>query len=137
MNSIKKFKNAFTLICILFYSICNGQINNNTIDSTEEESLIVGTWVAENSTINDKWVFTSNNFLEEYTEGSLDITYTWSIFGVSNSAVNSHYLEIINTNDFSEKYRYEISIVDNDKLTLIYQREDNMGISKPATYFRL
>lgn len=135
MNSKKNLRAIILLTFVLFISKCNGQ-SLNKIDSSEEESLIVGTWVSENSTISDKWIFTSNNLLKEYSDGVLDITYTWSISGVSNSGVNSHYLEIINTSNPKEKYMYEISIVSNDELILIYQREDNMGLGKPATYFR-
>ncbi len=133
MNSIKFLKLNITLLCILMFSISKGQVST-VIDSNEEESLIIGTWVAENSTISDKWVFTNDNILKEYTNDILDITYSWSLFGNANSGVKSHYLEITNTNDISEKYKYEISIVDDDKLILIYQRENDMGIGKPIIY---
>ncbi len=130
MNSIKNFRTAITIIFVLSFSVCDGQ------STTEEEVLILGTWVAEGSNINDKWVFTSNGTLREYTNNSLDITYVWSILSTVNSGITSHYLEIVNTNDSTDMYNYEISIINEEMFVLIYQREDNMGLGKPAIYFR-
>lgn len=104
MDSIKIIKNTIIIFSLLTFSICKSQVSSTTIiSSIEEKSLILGTWIGEGSTINDKWIFTNNNLLKEYTDGSLDITYNYSIYGNINSGVKSHFIEIVNINDFSDK----------------------------------
>ena len=106
------------------------------IDSSEESNFIVGTWIPENSTITEKWVFSPDNVLKEYTDGLIDSTYSWEIVGESNSGVQSHYLELINQNNVNDKKYFEISAINSERLVLIYQREYGMGISKPAVFYR-
>jgi hypothetical protein len=124
------------IIVFLILGVTSGKAQT-LIDSSEESTLIVGTWLPENSSIAEKWVFSPDNVLKEYTNGSIDSTYYWEIVGESNSGVKSHYLELINQKDANDKKYYESSAVNSERLVLIYQREYGWGTSKPAIYYRL
>lgn len=124
-----------TLILTLGFTFnCKAQLipqqNENTI-------LLTGTWVIEGSTIDDKWVFNSDGTMQEYADNQVDISYSWVVLNSNTpSGIRISHLEIVNITDTSERYIYEINMLNEEKLVLVYQRGDNMGIGKPFTLFK-
>lgn len=129
---IKKFNTIFAILFVLALFNCKAQSN----PYNEDTILLTGTWVIEGETLSDKWVFESNGTLNEFADNQLDVSYNWEVVNSTNSGIKSKYLEIVNNNDSSDYYNYEISLLDEEKLVLIYQRKTNMGIGKPITYLK-
>ena len=69
--------------------------------------------------------------MQEYENGQIQNTYKWDVTNSTNSGIRSKYLKLLNHYNFKIK-RFEISFLDEDKMILIYQRDNNMGISKPV-----
>ena len=69
--------------------------------------------------------------MQEYENGQIQNTYKWDVTNSTNSGIRSKYLKLLNPYNFKIK-RFEISFLDEDKMILIYQRDNNMGISKPV-----
>jgi hypothetical protein len=127
-------KLVITLIILSFFGCKTQQVIDESLYGNE--SAIIGTWVTEESTLQNKWVFTDDELLKRYDSGHLFKTYIWSLVNSVNSGVRSQYLELINIKDSSDVYNYEISILDEERLTIIYQRKNNMGLGKPTTLFK-
>lgn len=117
------------VMCASMMLSCKAQVTDNE----DYQNLILGEWVAEGSSISDKWVFLNDNTLQEFTNNQVDETYSWEIIESTNSGVKSVYLELTNTTNPNDFYNYEISALTDEELVLIYQREENMGLGKPFT----
>ena len=132
MNLIKKFKIIIVFSLLTCFN-CKAQISCST---TEDENLIVGTWVLEGLTPLDKLVFNNNHILSMYDEGTLYETYCWEIdCKITPSGRKAYSLEIINTDDESDKYVYDINTLTQERLVLQYVRT-GYGLAKLATYLR-
>ena len=132
MNLIKKFKIIIVFSLLTCFN-CKAQISCST---TEDENLIVGTWVLEGLTPLYKWVFSSDKLLSRYVEGQLYKTYCWEIdCKITPSGRKAYSLEIINTDDESDKYVYDINTLTQERLVLQYVRT-GYGLAKLATYLR-
>jgi len=115
------------IILISFYG-CKAQL----IQEFNYEAEIVGTWVAEGSSISNKWIFETSGVLSKYDNNNIYKKYNWTI----TNGIHGVYLKIININDLTDIYNYEINALNNERLVLVYQRGNNMGIGKPAIHFR-
>jgi len=138
-NSIKSTKIIILFFCSLFFFNCNAQLSPNSAScsTAEDETLIVGTWVSEGLTLDNKWVFNSNKVLIRYDEGIIYDTYNWDITcSITPSGLKDYYLTIMNISDASDKYVYNINTLTQERLVLVYQRGDGQGIGKLATYLR-
>jgi len=132
MKRIKLTLSLIVLILMISYCCKAQQVS----DEKNDANLLAGTWVAEGATLNDKWVFSVNGTMQEYTYNRIETNFSWKITNSTNSGVKSKYLKLTNTIDPNDVYNYEISILNKEKMVLIYQRKNNMGISKPITFIK-
>ena len=129
----KKTTLLIATILLLTFLNCKAQL---IPQQDEDTQLLVGTWVTEGSAINNRWKFNSDGTMENYTDNEVEATYAWLIINSINSGVKSKYLKLTNVLDSNNVRNYEISILDEVRMTLIYQRGNNMGIGKPFTMFK-
>ncbi len=127
-----------TLISIAILSFtffnCASQIEAAT--TSEDMRVLIGSWVAEGSSLDDKWVFQDNGKLKKYTNGVNDDTFNWSINNfMTPSGLIIKYLKTYNSIDLSEFYVYEINTLSDERLVLVYQRPGG-GIGKLMTYIK-
>lgn len=133
MNMKIKIKVLFvlSLVTVLGFSILN---------NPQENDLIVGVWVAEGNSLENRWAFGENRILTRYDENTIYKKYNWSIETTSpqcgqNVATgnNFSYLKLVNLDDSNDKYCYEIFSL-NEKIlqiryfntsSLIYMNKQN------------
>jgi len=129
---MRKF-NIAAVVVFTFIS-CKAQLHQQQVN--DFNSLIIGTWIVEGSTNESRWVFNSNGTMQGYSEGGLTKTYHWEIITAVVGGFKSSYLELKLITDTSKERNYEISLLTEEKMTLIYQRMSNQGLGKPFTLFR-
>jgi hypothetical protein len=122
-------------ICVFAFTFCNCKAQQ-TAQHGNDFQEIIGTWIAEGSSNASRWVFNSNGTMQDYSEGGVIKTYYWEIITAVVGGFKSSYLELKLVTDTSKERNYEISLLTEKKMTLIYQRGDNMGIGKPFTLFK-
>lgn len=129
-----RFNLIITSILLVSFFNCKAQLIPQL---GEDAQLLVGTWITEGSTIANKWVFNADSTLDKYDENQIYDSYSWVILNSTTPSgiVNKH-LKIINVTDSSEEYHYEISALNEERLVLVYQKVENMGIGKPLTLFK-
>ncbi|MBO3117899.1 hypothetical protein J4050_14175 [Winogradskyella sp. DF17] len=97
---------------------------------------IIGTWIAEGSANVSRWVFNSIGTMQDYSKGGVTKTYHWEIITAVVGGFKSSYLELKLVTDTSTERNYEISLLTEEKMTLIYQRLNNQGIGKSFTFLQ-
>lgn len=123
------------LVLLSSFFSCKAQEVAST-SSSSKEGLIIGTWVIEGLTLNNKWVINTDGTLQEYSGSLVDITYNWVITqGTTPSGLNISHLKITNVSDATDVYDFEIDALNDERMVLVYQRPSG-GIAKRATYFR-
>jgi hypothetical protein len=126
MNQLLKMLNRWkTTSGILFLIML---ISNNT----QEE--IVGTWVAEGSSFENRWVYHAENTLTTYYKNNVYKTYNWSIREVSTpSGLTKRELVLINIENPDDQKNFIIDTLTEERLILVYNT--GVGLSR-NTYFR-
>lgn len=99
-------------------------INCNSYKAKAEVEIIVGTWINEESP-ELKMVFKSNGICENYINGILSDTYTYTINKTSPQCGQNvptgelySYLKLVNVKDSNEAYCYEILSLNNEYLQI-------------------
>ena len=107
-----------------------------TYQLNQEDQLIVGTWVEESTTTENRLVFYETGNLEDYYKNQISETYTWQITEsqTPGGLIISH-LILTNTEDPNDTYHYEINALSEERLVLVYQRPGG-GIGKLTTYYK-
>lgn len=133
---MKKLKQTHKIIFVLLL-MSLFSFKAQQVQTTNEDTLIVGTWVAEGNPTSYYSVYESNGIVKRYTDNTLSKTYNWSIVqSTTPSGLTIPYLKLINVNDSTDVYDYEINALNDEILVLVYQRGEGRGIAKPATYLR-
>ncbi len=88
---------------------------------SQEEEEIIGTWVNTES-VKSKWVFNTNGKCYDYYDNALTDTYTYSIREETsgNGKLKHSFLKLININDSTDEYEYEINALGEGKMSLDY-----------------
>lgn len=118
------------LALFIFISLsCKAQLPNQPSNDalTDFEQKLIGTWVAEGTSFEDRWVIENNYTLKEYDADDFT-TYNWvANEGSAPSGVPFNTLEITNVDNPNDTYNYEINTLTNDKMILVYQRSGGLG----------
>jgi hypothetical protein len=103
-------------------------------NQSQDNVLIIGTWIEENSTYDYRWVINSTQVLK-YSDNKIYGTYIWQINESTTNGLTSSYLKLTNVQDPSDISEFEISGLDDENLSLVFQRLGG-GIGKMVTYIR-
>ena len=98
------------------------------ITLSPEEELIIGTWIPEGTTDDNRLVFKENGTVEDYDEDIIFATYYWTIYKETSPVCgevvpvssNYSYLREENVADPNDVYCYEIMALNNEILQLRY-----------------
>ena len=133
-NKIKDMKTIYKIIGIVIIAIV---INGfSSMKQQTETELIIGTWIEESSTFQDRIIIQNNGIYQEYDENAISDTYNWEITEKQTpSGLTLSYLILTNTQDANDVYEYEINALNNEILVLVYQRPD-LGPGEPTTYIK-
>jgi len=125
MKKLNLFLIAFSIL-FLFSSIY--LISN----SAQEE--IVGTWVAEGSSYENRWVYHEDNTLTNYYKNGVYKTYNWAIRDVSTpSGLTLRELILTNTENPDDEKNFQIETLTEERLILVYNT--GVGLSR-SLYIR-
>lgn len=125
----KRFKIILGLFMLLFLSF-------NVFKLVQEDEMIIGVWVEESASFNDRWIIYENGYSEDFDENQIFDTYYWKINEVETpSGILISHLILTNTKDPTDNYHYEINTLNEERLVLVYQRPSG-GLGKLTTYFR-
>jgi len=105
--------------------ILTGIFSFTILQLKQEDELIIGTWVSEDS-LENRLVFSSDGTMNEYINVTeLFETYNYSISSTSpqcrmevNIGPTFSYLKIININDSDDMYCYEILSLNDEYLQI-------------------
>jgi len=120
---MKELKKRFrvSLVLVLMISLFSFTLYQS------EETIILGTWIPQDLTLEEKWVFTSDGVLKRYSDNVLYKTYNWSILTTSPACgefvpVGPNYsnLRLVNINNINDIFCYDITSLDNDTLQIRY-----------------
>ncbi|WP_133120227.1 hypothetical protein [Rhodohalobacter barkolensis] len=102
--------------------------------SSNKSDEIVGTWVAEGSSFENRWVYHAENTLTTYYKNNVYKTYNWSIREVSTpSGLTKRELVLINIENPDDQKNYIIDTQTEKRLILVY----NIGVGlSMSTYIR-
>ncbi|PKD43309.1 hypothetical protein CWD77_11905 [Rhodohalobacter barkolensis] len=109
-------------------------IGNLILTSSNKSDEIVGTWVAEGSSFENRWVYHAENTLTTYYKNNVYKTYNWSIREVSTpSGLTKRELVLINIENPDDQKNYIIDTQTEKRLILVY----NIGVGlSMSTYIR-
>ena len=100
------------------------------------EQLIVGTWVEENGTYQNRYEFQENYMVTDYYKNQVYKTFTWQISPEPTpSGLTISYLILTNNEDPDDKYEYQIVGISNEEMRLQYQRS-GWGPGKITLYIK-
>lgn len=124
---VKKLLGLFIVIIVLGFTV---------FKTLQEDQLIVGTWVEVNSSFESRWVFYENGICEDYAENKIFETYNWTIETTSPQCGQEvktgglfSYLKLVNVDDNSDVYCYEITNLGEEYLALWYLPSSASGIT--------
>ena len=126
MNQLLKMLNRWkTTSGILFLIML---ISNNA----QEE--IVGTWIADGGSFENRWVYHEDNTLTTYYKNEVYKTYSWTIRDVSTpSGLTLQELILTNTENPDDEKHFQIDTLTEERLILVYNT--GVGLSR-NTYIR-
>lgn len=79
------------------------------IDFQDYNSKILGTWVAEKGSIFERWVFTPDGKLTQYSDNQVSEIYNYSISGNSckgGASRTNRFLHLVNVDDSNDQICY-------------------------------
>ncbi|UJH66291.1 hypothetical protein [Allomuricauda sp. SCSIO 65647] len=114
MRNYKKKYQAITIFTVLIF------LSFSILPVTQDQQLIVGEWISIDDS-NWKLKFNNQGKCYDYYEGTLETTYYYTVTEktASNGVVFS-YLKLVNINDSSDVYNYEINALNRNNLALNY-----------------
>lgn len=130
MNKINQAKEILIYLIILTF------FGYSRLDYKKENELIIGTWIEVSSSVENRLVFYENGICEDYDENQIFETYKWEIIeNTTQSGLSLYHLILINSEDTSDIYHYEINVLNEEIMIITYQIPE-WGFGKPTTYLR-
>jgi len=125
MKKLNLFPIAFSILFL---------VSSNYLISNSAQEEIVGTWVAEGSSYENRWVYHADNTLTNYYNNDVYKTYNWAIRDVSTpSGLTLRELILTNTEDPDDEKNFQIETLTEERLILVYNT--GVGLSR-STYIR-
>lgn len=122
-----------SFLLFLIFTSCKAQQTGNLITTFSKK--LIGSWIPEGSSIDNKLVFNNDGTASKYDDGQIIDTYTWVVNEQLVNGVPFNTLKLTDINSTDNVYRYEINSLTNTLMILVYQRP-NGGISGLNKYFK-
>ena len=99
-----------------------------------DPETIVGTWVAEGSSFENRWIYSEDHTVDRYYKNEIYKTYNWTIRELSTpSGKTGHELILKNVENPDNQQNVLIDTLTDERLILVYNT--GIGLSR-STYFR-
>ena len=99
-----------------------------------DPETIVGTWVAEGSSFENRWIYSEDHTVDRYYKNEIYKTYNWTIRELSTpSGKTGHELILTNVEKPDDHQNFFIDTLTDERLILVYNT--GIGLSR-STYFR-
>ncbi len=115
-------KNSLKLL-ILLVLISVSLMAISAINQDDPAQKIIGTWIAEGSTFNQRDVYKSNGIYESYFENKIDKTYRYSLSKEKSvdGTLTFDVLTLTNINDSDDVYIYVIDALTDKVMRLEWE----------------
>ena len=124
-------------ISSIILALCIGSLlstivfSNTQINDTEE---IVGTWIADGGSFENRWVYHEDNTLTTYYKNDVYKTYSWTIRDVTTpSGLTLQELILTNTENPDDERHFQIDTLTDVRLILLYNT--GVGLTR-NNYFK-
>jgi len=125
MKKLNLFPIAFSILFL---------VSSNYLISNSAQEEIVGTWVAEGNSYENRWVYHEDNTLTNYYKNDVYKTYNWAIRDVSTpSGLTLRELILTNTENPDDEKNFQIETLTEERLILVYNT--GVGLSR-SLYIR-
>ena len=122
----------FNLFTIAFSTLF--LLSNIYLISISAQEKIIGTWVAEGSSFENRWIYSEDHTVDKYYKNEIYKTYDWSIQEVSTpSGLTMHELILTNIENADDQQKFIIETLTEERLILVYNT--GVGLSR-STYIR-
>lgn len=109
-------------------------VNSIYLISNSAQEEIVGTWVAEGSSYENRWVYSEDHTVDRYYKNEIYKTYDWTIRELSApSGKTAHELILTNIENADDQQKFIIETLTEERLILVYNT--GVGLSR-STYIR-
>jgi len=99
-----------------------------------DPETIVGTWVAEGSSFENRWIYSEDHTVDRYYKNEIYKMYNWTIRELSTpSGKTGHELILTNVEKPDDHQNFFIDTLTDERLILVYNT--GIGLSR-STYFR-
>jgi len=99
-----------------------------------DPEIIVGTWVAEGSSFENRWIYSEDHTVDRYYKNEIYKTYNWTIRELTApSGKTGHELILTNSENPDDQQNLLIDTLTDERLILVYNT--GIGLSR-STYFR-
>jgi len=117
----------------IFILLFSGLFTNTNSPANVSETIF-GTWVAEGSSYENRWIYHEDHTLTTYYKNDVYKTYSWTIRDVTTpSELTLQELIWTNTKNPDDEKHFQIDTLTDERLILVYNK--GVGLSR-NTYFK-